>query len=215
MGNRARATQSTDFRRSLLYKVSAAAALMAGGLLLVGTLSLLTSVLLPGRTYGWLTQVQNTWLLEIFKLHAGFSGVQIGLLHSLVFLDIVILALVGTICLGLCAALWRISRVWSIVAAVQPFLGIVLFVATQSAGRSSVMGAALVISLVMLRSTIFNKATGYLGVAASMLLLLGDFSAGIPPSTLVAALFGIAYLLIIIWFFLIARRLFQLGQGVS
>ena len=215
MGNQARATQSTDFRGSLLYKVSAAAALMAGGLFLVGMLSLLMSVLFPGRTYGWLTEVQNNWLIVIFKLHAGFRGAQIRLLHVLDILDAVILALVSIMYLGLYAALWKTSKVWSIVAAVQPFLGIVLFIATQTTGRSSVMGAALVISVVMLRSTIFNKATAYLGIIASVLLLLGDFSAGIPPSVIVASLFGIAYVLIITWFLLIARRLFQLGQGVS
>jgi hypothetical protein len=213
MGNQVRDTQTVDSRWSSLYKVSGAAALVAGILLLIGMLNLLTAVLSPGSAGGWLPALQNNWLILIFKLHAGFSGAQIGLLHSLDFLDIVILALAGAMYLSLYAALGRTSKIWSIVAAIQPFLGIVLFIATKTAGRSAAMGATLVISLVMLRSSLFKKATAYLGIAASVFLLVGDFSAGIPPSVIIASLFGIAYLLFITWFFLIAIRLFHMGEG--
>jgi hypothetical protein len=45
--------------------------------------------------------------------------------------------------------------------------------------------------------------------------LAGDFgTTENSPSTIVAVLIGIGYVLLMTWFFLIARRLFQLGQGV-
>lgn len=205
-------TETADSRWSWLYKISGAAALIAGILLLIAMISLIISVLQPGAINGWLSLFQNNWLIVIFKLQAGFSGVQIALMHVLNFLDIAILALVGTMYFGLYAALRRTSKIWSIIALAQPFLGIVIFIATKRTGRSAVMGAGLVISVVMLQSNIFKKVTAYMGILVSVILLVGDFSVGIPPLNIIATLFGIGYVLLMTWFFLIARRLFQLGR---
>jgi hypothetical protein len=213
MGNQVGDNLDIDSRWRSLYKVTGTAALMAGVLLLIGMPSPITAFLPSGGTSSWLPALQDNWLIVIFKLHAGFNGAQIGLLKVPSLLDIGILALVGIMYLGLYGALRRTSRIWSLVAAMQPFLGIVLFMATNSAGRSAAMGAGLVISLVMLRSGIFNRSIAYLGIAASVFLLIGDFSAGIPPSAIIAILFGMAYVLFIVWLFLIGQRLFQLGRG--
>jgi hypothetical protein len=76
------------------------------------------------------------------------------------------------------------------------------------------MGAGLIISLVMLRNNIFNKVIAYMGILASLLLLAGDFSVGIPNSNIIAALFGIGYVLMMTWFFLVGWRLLQLGRAL-
>jgi hypothetical protein len=213
MNNQTTDTREADFRWSWLYNGSAAAALIVGILLLIALISLITAALQPGATTGWLSTFQNNWLIVILKIHAGFPGVNTDLLGVLDLLDIAILALVATVFLGLYAALRKTSKIWSLVALVQPFLGLVLFMVTKNAGRSGVMGACLVISAVMLRSSIFKKATAYIGILASVLLLAGDFSAGvIPPLTVSAALFAIGYVLLVLWFFLVALRLFQLGR---
>jgi hypothetical protein len=125
------------------------------------------------------------------------------------------MVLVATLFLGLYVALRRASKIWSIIALAQPFLGIVIFIATNSAGRSAVMGAVLVISFVMLRSDTFSNATAYVGILASVLLLVGDVSVSIARSSTIAILVAIGYVLLIVWFFLVGRRLFQLGRGVS
>ena len=125
------------------------------------------------------------------------------------------MVLVAIMFLGLYAALRRASKIWSIIALVQPFLGIVIFIATNSAGRSAVMGAVLVISFVMLRSNTFSNATAYVGILVSVLLLVGDVSVSIARSSIIAILIGIGYVLLITWFSLVGRRLFQLGRGVS
>ncbi|MBU2009772.1 MAG: DUF4386 family protein [Chloroflexi bacterium] len=70
--------------------------------------------------------------------------------------------------------------------------------------------ALLIISFVMLRSNIFSKATAYVGILAGVLMLV--------PST--AGTIGLYFALVslvpwAIFSVLIARRLFQLGQGVS
>lgn len=124
--------------------------------------------------------------------------------------------LVAVTFLGLYAAVRSASKIWSIIALVQPFLGIMIFIVTHSAGRSAVIGAVLVISLTMLvRSTTFSKAIAYVGLAASVLLLVGDLTASIALSSTIAILVGIGYILIIIWLFLVGRRLFQLGRFES
>ena len=208
-------SEIADSNLKIFYKAGGGAALTAGILLLSAMISFISSVLQPGAINGWLTLFQNNWLIVIFKIHAGFSGVQVDLLHTLNFLDIAFLALVGTMVLGLYAALRRTSRFWSMMAVALPFLGIVLFVATQTAGRSAVMGAGIVISVVMLRNKTLAKATAYLGILAIALLLVGDFSTGVLYSNIITTLFGIGYVLLIIWIILIAFKLFRLGQNTK
>lgn len=70
--------------------------------------------------------------------------------------------------------------------------------------------ATLIISVVMLRSTIFGKVTAYVGIVTGVLMVV--------PST--AGTIGLVLSLIslvpfAIWSVLIARRLFMLAQGVS
>ena len=208
------AGNAINSRLKWLYKIGGAAALIAGALFLIAVIDLLVAVLQPGATNNWLSPFQDNWLVIIFKLHAGFNGVHTDLLHVFNFLDISILAFVAATVLGLYAALRMTSRIWSLIALAQPFLGIVLFIVTQTAGRSSVMGAVLVISAVMLRNVYFNKSPAYLGMLASLLLFAGDLSAGVlPPTNLMAALFGLGYLLWMTWFFLIALKLFKLGRA--
>jgi hypothetical protein len=208
-------TQTTESGWKSLYIVGGVAALTAGTLLLTAMTSLIISLLQPGATNSWLSLFENNWLIVIFKLHAGFSGIQIDRLHILNTLDLAILALVGTMHLGLYAAFRRTSRVWSIIALALPFMGIILFIATKTAGRSAVMGAGLVISGVMLRDTTFNRAAAYMGVAASVLLLVGDFSAGVLHSGIITTLFGIGYVLLTTWIFFVARMLLRLGRSTK
>ena len=68
----------------------------------------------------------------------------------------------------------------------------------------------LIISVVMLRGNIFSKGTAYLGILMGVLML-------IPPTvgTIGLLLSLISLVPTLIWLILIARRLFQLGQGVS
>jgi hypothetical protein len=70
--------------------------------------------------------------------------------------------------------------------------------------------ATLIISVVMLRSTIFSKGTAYVGIVTGVLMLV--------PSTVgtIGPYFGLMSLVpFAIWCILIARRLFQLAQGAS
>lgn len=68
----------------------------------------------------------------------------------------------------------------------------------------------LIMAVVMLRSTIFNKATGYLGLITGILML-------VPPTvgTIGIVLAFLSLLPMLAWYLLLARRLWQLGRPVS
>ena len=71
---------------------------------------------------------------------------------------------------------------------------------------------AIVISLVMLQSTIFSRTTAWVGLATHGLdltqILLGIFVPAVKVAIMMVA--GPLYL---VWFFLVGRRLLQLGQS--
>jgi hypothetical protein len=206
-------TRTESSRWGWLYKISAAAALAAGLLLLIGMISLILSVVQPASSKGWLL-LANNWLVVIFKLHAEFSDVRADALHSLNLLDMLFLFIVGLISLSLATVFTKTRRVWSIIVAVLSLLGMVLYFATQLAGRSTVMLGVLILSLVMLGNKFFSNAIVYSGILAGILLLVGDLTVGI-RSDVITIFFGIGYVLLIIWFFLVARVFFRLGSKVS
>ncbi len=74
--------------------------------------------------------------------------------------------------------------------------------------------AGLIVSAVMLRSNIFSKVTAYVGILANAVSLADYFRlAFVPAAGLLLLFLAIAScLLLLIWYILIARRLFQLGR---
>lgn len=67
----------------------------------------------------------------------------------------------------------------------------------------------IIISVVMLRSNIFSKVTAYMGILAGVI----GFGLYVPTIGIYISIFSVVFMAI--WYILIARRLFQLGQGVS
>jgi len=90
-------------------------------------------------------------------------------------------------------------------------VAVILFVMTQIAGRSTVMLVVLINSFVMLRDKIFGKTTIYVGIFASVFLFVGDLTVGL-HSNIITFLFEFGYVLLIIWFFLIAQSLLRVGR---
>jgi len=74
--------------------------------------------------------------------------------------------------------------------------------------------AGILISVVMLRSRIFNKAAGYFGIFGFSLLLIYDICASFIPALFSSALIFamVGGLLSMTWYVLIARRLLQLAN---
>ena len=177
----------------------------------MSAVSFITSDMLEETNRGWYSTLQNNWLIIIFKLHAGLIMIQEDPLHGLNLLDIVILVLFSTTCWGLYINLKRSSKTWSFIALTLSLITIVLFLVTQTAGRSTVMLSVLIFSFVMAKDKNYGKVTFYTGILASVFLFTGDLSVGI-HSNFITILFGIGYILLTLWFFLISRTLFWLGK---
>ena len=209
--------EDIDQRRNWLFTLGGIAALILLALFLIGITRIIAVGSQPNPTTGWFTPLQNNWLIVLFSLNVEFSGVQTNLLNVLNLLDIVIMVLFGMMFLALYAALSHTSKIWSAVATSLPFLGIVIFLITQTAGRSGLLIGGLIFSIIMLGSTIFSKSSAYVGIVASALLFFaGDIGTTIFSASKIIALFiGVGYVLWMIWFFLIGQRLFQLGHGKS
>ncbi len=149
--------------------------------------------------------LQDNWLMILFKINASFQRTSPDRLNLLNLVDLVIMVLFGLLFLSLYAALHHTSRIWSIVAASLPFLGLVLFLITRTAGRSALLVGGLIFSILMLWNSSFNKACAYTGIFGSALLFFGGDlgTAFLPPSDLIAFVIGIGYVLWMVWFFLI------------
>ena len=151
----------------------------------------------------------------LFRVKIPASGVQSNSLTVHNPLDLNIMVLSATMLVSLNSALRRTSRAWSLFALSLPILGIPVFLATGTSGRSALLLSGLSISIAMLRSDTFRKAGAYIGIAASGLLFLGgDIATAIFHSSYaIAALIGVAYVLLVIWLLLVALKLFQLSDA--
>jgi hypothetical protein len=198
-------------RLKKIYLLTGTTTLMLGILFLISAISFITSSILAGTNFGWYSALQNNWLIVIFKLHAGLINIQNNPLHGLNLLDIIILVVFSVTCLGLYINLKKSSKIWSLIALTFSLIAIILFLVTQIAGRSTVMLSVLIFSLVMIKDKIYSKVTIYTGMLASVFLFADDLSVGI-HSNVITILFGIGYILLTLWFFLISRTLLWLGN---
>jgi hypothetical protein len=180
-------------------------------LFLIGIIGIVTGGLQLTAADGWFTQLQNNWLVGLFKLSIGVQSN----FHAVNLLDLAVMALFCTVSLAFYVALKPASKIWSLIAAILPFLGIPLFLVTGTMGRSNLLIGGLVVSVVMLRSNVFSRLTAYMGIVASVLLFfLGDIATTIlSTSYVIAAFIVVGYVLWMLWFFLIAQKLFQLGRS--
>lgn len=86
----------------------------------------------------------------------------------------------------------------STAAIAQPLLGIAILLITRHAGRSGLMGGALILSILMLIDGTWT-APGWMGAASSVLLLVADFGTTGRPHRLLAEVLAVGYAALVIW----------------
>ncbi len=69
--------------------------------------------------------------------------------------------------------------------------------------------SGLIISIIMLRSNILGRTVGYVGILANGTGLVMYFNAALGPAMAGSPFFGVFFLLSVIWFFLVGRKLLQ------
>jgi hypothetical protein len=72
--------------------------------------------------------------------------------------------------------------------------------------------AGLIVSAVMLRSNILGKVVGYVGILANGIGLVMYFDAALSPALAGSPFFGVFFLLSVIWFVLVGRKLLRIGR---
>jgi hypothetical protein len=70
------------------------------------------------------------------------------------------------------------------------------------------MASGLIISSIMFMKPLQNKIVGTIGIITNTLLLVGDFTVD-ANLKVIPVLFGLGYILLIIWFFIIANTLLR------
>lgn len=238
--NKVTPSETAGSRWKSLYKVGAAAALLAAVVLSIEVI-IFAIWPQPGTVTGYFTLFQSNRIIGLLDLY---------------LLEIVAYILFVPIFLAIYVALRRTNESYMMLAIILAITGIAVFLATNNpfsmlslsnqyaaattdaqrnillaAGQAilantnqrAVEGfnigflllslAGLIVSTVMLRSNVFSRVTAYVGVLTFVFSLADYFRIIFLPSILLLLLvLAIASaLLIVVWFVLIARRLFQLA----
>jgi hypothetical protein len=159
----------------------------------------------------------DNWLVILLRLNLQPTSVAPNALTTLSLLDVSLMLLFGLVMASMYTTLSLRTKVWATIAVALPFLGVPVFLATGTAGRSAVLLAGLISSALALRNQFSTPAIAYSGILASVLLLIvGDFgTAAFPRSAALAAFIGIGYLLWLIWLLLLTLELFRRARQAA
>lgn len=148
---------------------------------------------------GW----ARSWLVVLHEVNAAPGRASLETLRGVRAVDIALLLLSAGAYAGTWPRLGTGHPVWLAVAVAQPLVGVPLLLATQRVGRSGLMGGALVLSVLMVVEDLWPPA-GWLGVAASSLLLVGDLGTTSRGSRPLASVIAVGYGALFVWFWLLA-----------
>ncbi len=148
----------------------------------------------------------SPWLALLYGYNARYRVSSRDALRGVHPVDVALLLLAGATYAGFWPGPGTSHVWWMTLAFAQPLLGIPLLMVTKLSGRSGVMGGALVLSILML-VTGTSSAVAWLGLSASILLLVGDFGTGARPSRLLAGALAVGSCALIIWFGALAALL--------
>lgn len=223
---------SADSAWKPLYRLGAVAALTSVAIIAIAAIMFPFNPI-PTTIEGWFTLYHNNALLGLFAadLMMLVSYVLIGLIYFALYgalrrVNQPFMALATILVFVGMAAYYAANPAFSMLTLSNQYDA-----ATSAAERTAILGAghavianwtgtafdaayflsaiaAIIVSVVMLRSHIFGKVTAYAGLAVGILALV-PATAGI-----VSSIFSFASLIpTVIWFVLLARRFFQLGSA--
>ena len=190
------------------YKLRKAGIILSitlGIIFTAAAICLAITIIWPENDLKVISLISNNWLMKIFKIQATILLNNDSLFGANLY-DIGIIVLFIFVCLSLFEKTKYQHKVWFLVAISLLVVGIAIFIATNLSGRSAFMTSGLVIAALFFSKIIQNKIAGLIGIIANLLLLAGDFTVG-ANIKIIPYLFGVGYLLLIIWMFMIARIL--------
>jgi hypothetical protein len=173
-----------------------------------GVAAVLAAATLLGGTAGMAlgSRRWRPWLAVLYGINAGSRVVSRDTLRGVQPVDVALLLLAVVTYAGFWPGPGTSHLVGMTLAIAQPLLGIPLLLATKLVGRSGLMGGALVVSILMLMDRTWT-ATAWLGLTASLLLLVGDFGTTSRASRLLAGTLAVGYGALVVWFCSVAAFL--------
>jgi Domain of unknown function (DUF4386) len=241
MTNQVTHAETTDSAWKGLYKVGGAAALIAAVLLAIEII-VFTAYPLPSTVIDYFTLFQSNRLIGLLDLYlleipayALFVPMFLALYAALRRANESYMALATTLAIIGIAVFLATNNPFSMLSLSDQYAAATtdaqrsLFLAAGQAmlantnqravegfnmGLLLVSVAGLIVSAVMLRSNIFSKVTAYMGILANAVSLAEYFRLVFVPEAVLLLLFLAlaSCLLLLIWYILIARRLFQIGR---
>lgn len=148
----------------------------------------------------------STWLAVLFAFNARYRAASHDALRGVHTIDVALLLLAGVTYAAFWSGPGTSHPLWMALAIAQPLLGFPLLLVTKLSGRSGLMGGALVLSILMLVDGTWSAAA-WMGLVASVLLLVGDFGTTARPSRLLAGPLAVGYGALVIWFCALAALL--------
>ncbi len=239
--NRINNAETSDSGWKSLYRVGGAAALIVAVLLPIEII-VMTAYPPPSTVIGYFTLFQSNKLIGLLDLYlleipvyALFVPMFLALYAALKRANKSFMALATTLAIIGIAVFLATNNPFSMLSLSDQYAAATtdaqrsLFLAAGQAmlantnqravggfnmGLLLVSVAGLIVSAIMLRSNIFSKVTAYVGILANALSLAEYFRlVFVPEAVLLLLSIAIAScLLLLIWYILIARRLYQLGR---
>jgi hypothetical protein len=148
----------------------------------------------------------TSWLAVLYAFNARYRAASRDALRGVHTIDVALLLLAGVTYAAFWPSHGTSHPVWMALAIAQSLLGLPLLLMTRLSGRSGLMGGALVLSILMLFDGTWSAAA-WMGLVASVLLLVGDFGTTARPSRLLAGLLAVGYGALVIWFCALAALL--------
>jgi hypothetical protein len=227
--------EAADSKWKGLCRVGGAAALLIGVFYIIEIIVVATTGVPPSTTIAWFTLLQNNRLLGLFDLFP--LDIVSAALVVPVFLALYVIlrrssqswtAIATVLVIVGSTDLFATNTAFSMLSLSNQYaaatsdaqkslllaLGQQLLPANQSTGAfmaytlSAIAG--IIISAVMLRNHVFGRSIAYVGI-------LGNALEAVPfvPAYYVAVVIGLGGVLLVVWYLLIARRLFQLGRDAN
>jgi hypothetical protein len=159
----------------------------------------------------------DNWLVILFKLNFRPTSTSADSLSIVSILDIGLILMFALVMAAMYPGQSTRGRGWPATAVALPLLGIPVFLATETAGRSAVLLAGFISSVLALRRGVGGVPAAITGiVASSLLLFVGDFgTAALQPSLFIALFIAAGYILWTVWLLIISLRLLRRSRHAA
>jgi len=163
----------------------------------------------------WVNDITSTWISLFIKLNLGIANRDdIQVLH---IIDFIVFILCGTIYFVYFllekkkkSVIWFVFTIFALVSFPS---GVILLIITHSGGRTGILVASIIFSIITLLNKSIKKLTGIIGVISSVLLLVGCDVLSLNSTNIsVGYMIFVGYCIWVIWFLLLSKAINKIKE---